>query len=304
MVRRTFHNHLPSPKTIRCWFANSDIRGDPGISTETLSRLTKIASDFLEKNNRKLLCSMVFDEMYIRQQIFWAHNEMQYSGFKSYGEKAGESDEQKIAKQAIVFMLNGIDVNFEFPISYHVISELDKTQRRFLIHEIITAVTKCGIRITNITFDGHTSNVPALELLGANLKWNVTGRNPQFKPYFLDSINNEKIFIILDPCHMIKLVRNHLASSGKFFDGDGNPIEWRYIKSLYEYSVKNDFHTHKLTKKHIDWLRHAMNVRIAVETLSDSVANAIEFLMDLNVEEFQGILNCIETTLGTTRLIY
>lgn len=62
IVRRTFHNHLPSVYTIRKWFANSDIRGDPGIQTDTLDRLKKIAHDFEEKNKRKLLCSLVYDE--------------------------------------------------------------------------------------------------------------------------------------------------------------------------------------------------------------------------------------------------
>lgn len=289
LVRRTFHNHLPSAKTIRCWFANSDIRGDPGISTETLNRLTKIGNDFEEKNKRKLLCSLVYDEMHIKQQLYWSHNELQYSGFKSYGEKFNEDVEKKIAKQVIVFILNGIDVNFEFPVSYHFINELNAAQRTDLIHETIAAVTKCGVKITNITFDGHPSNIPALQLLGANLKWNTTGSNKQFKPFFFDPVNHEKIFIMLDPCHMIKLVRNRLASSGKFFDIDGNQIEWKYIVALYNYSINHDFHTHKLTKKHIEWERHSMNVRIAVETLSNSVANSIQFLMEQNIEEFQGM---------------
>lgn len=66
LVRRTFHKHLPAVATIQRWFANSDIRGDPGISTETLNRLKKITDDFETSNDRKLLCSLVFDEMYIR----------------------------------------------------------------------------------------------------------------------------------------------------------------------------------------------------------------------------------------------
>lgn len=254
-----------------------------------MNRLTKVASDFKQKNNRKLVCSLVYDEMYIRQQVYWSPNEMQYSGLKSNGEISNEDLEKNIAKQAIVFILNGIDVNFEFPVSYHFISDQFKTlERKALIHEIITEITKCGIKISNITFDGHASNVPALELLGADLQWNLSGKNKQFKPYIIDSVNNEKIFIYLDPCHMLKLIRNRLASCGKFFDTNGNQIEWRYIVALYEYSIKNDFHTHKLTKKHIDWEHHAMNVRIAAETLSNSVANSIQFLMERNVEAFQG----------------
>lgn len=288
LIRKTFHNHLPTEGTIQSWFSKSDIRGDPGIQNDTLNRLGKIAKDFETKHKRKLLASLVFDEMYIRQQVYWSQNEMEYTGFKNYGEISGKTVEKNIAKQAIVFILNGIDVNFEFPFAYNFINELDKNERRDLLRDVITAITKCGIRITNVTFDGHVSNVPALEMLGAHLKWNVTAKKQNIKPFIINPVSNEKIFVLLDPCHMLKLVRNRLASCGKFIDPDDNTIEWRYIVSLHEYSVKYGLHTHKLTKKHIDWERHSMNVRIACETLSDSVANSIQYLMDKNVPDFQG----------------
>lgn len=126
-------------------------------------------------------------------------------------------------------------------------------------------------------------------MMGASFKWDINGKNASFKPFIINPLDNERIYIILDPSHMIKLTRNRLASCEKFLDGAGNKIEWRYIVSLYEYSLANDFHTHKLTKKHVvDWERHDMNVRIAVETFSESVASSIEVLMNQNVPEFQG----------------
>lgn len=89
---------------------------------------------------------------------------------------------------------------------------------------------------------------------GANLKWNLKGKNEKFKSFIVDP-NKEKIFIIMDPSHMVKLIRNRLASCGKFIDADGNKIEWRYIAALYEYSIKHGLYTHKLTKKHMEWKR-------------------------------------------------
>lgn len=177
LIRRTFNNHLPSEVTIRSWFSQSDVRGDPGIQSETLIRLTKIAKDFEKKHDRKLLASLVFDEMYIKQQVYWSRDEMKYAGLKNYGEMSGDDVEKNIAKQAIVFMLNGIEVNFEFPFAYNFINELDKSQRSDLLSNVITAITDCGIKITNITFDGHAGNIPALEMLRAHLKWNVNGGN-------------------------------------------------------------------------------------------------------------------------------
>ena len=45
----------------------------------------------------------------------------------------------------------------------------------------------------------------------------------------------------------------------------------------------------KLKKKHIVWTKHKMNVSLAAQTLSGSVANAISFLRDeVAMIEFEG----------------
>lgn len=64
-IRTTFHYHLPTLETIRNWMANSDICGEPGINAKHLERLTKLAKE--SKHQRKLMCSLCFDEMNIRQ---------------------------------------------------------------------------------------------------------------------------------------------------------------------------------------------------------------------------------------------
>lgn len=274
-------------RTIQNWFANSDICGDPGIQEKCMERLQKIAIEFKQKNGRELMCCLIFDEMYLRQQILFSMQNMDYVGYVNYGQKPG-NEHKTVAKQAIVFLLNGIDVNFEFPVAYYFIDELDMHARKNLLTEIIAMVTRCGIKITNLTFDGYSANMPAMELLGAKLKINSKTKNRKFRPYIDNPINKEKIYIFLDPCHMEKLIRGRLATCKVFYDVNGNKIEWRYIEALYEYSCKNDFRTHKLTKKHMQWERNSMNVRLAVETFSESVASSLEYLMKQGVPEFQG----------------
>lgn len=286
-IRKSFHNHLPALRTIKAWFANSDIRGDPGIQDETIERLKKIAAEYKEKNGHDLICCLIFDEMHLRKQILFSMEKMEYVGFANYGRKPG-NEQTSFAKQAIVFLLNGIDVNFEFPVVYHFIDDLDMHQRKNLIEEVIAMVTRCGIRITNLTFDGYSANMPAMELLGAELKINLKQKNRKFRPFIVNPINKNKIFVMLDPCHMEKLIRNRWATCKVFFDGAGNKIEWKYIEDLHKYSCQNDFRTHKITKKHMQWERNAMNVRIAVETFSESVASSIEYLMEHKVPEFIG----------------
>lgn len=289
-VRKTFNNHLPHIKTIRSWFANSDIRSEPGLQAAHLARLKKIADDYEMKHDRKLMCSLVFDEMHIRQQICWSLFDLDCTGFVNYGQDP-KKEGKTIAKAAIVFILKGLDTNFEFPIAYYYIYELTATQRKNLVQDVISAVTQCGVKTTNMTFDGLAANAKMCKLFGANLNVYHT----KCETSILNPINNDKIYIILDPCHMVKLVRNTLGRKEDFFVGSKmKKISWKFIVALYEYSRKNNIHTHKLTRKHIEWESNPMNVRLAVQTFSNSVANSLQYLMEQKIPEFEGAETTID----------
>lgn len=248
-------------------------------------RLKKIANNFSVSEQKKMICSLIFDEMHIRQQVFWSRNHSDYVGIVEDNrneDQNGSVHKTAIVKQVIVFYLNGINTKFEYPVAYYLIEELNSMQRKDLMVEIISAITECGIRISNVTFDGLYCNTKSCEILGANL--NVHSVN--FQPYFLNPQSGEKIFIILDPCHMQKVVRNTLAGREMILYRKNIQIKWKHIVSLYEYSKTNNMRTHKLTKKHIEWQQNPMNVRLAVQTLSQSVANSMVFLKEQNHPDF------------------
>lgn len=165
------------------------------------------------------MCCLMFDEIYLRQQISWSYQQFRYVGYANINgneqsnPKTPKTEKDDVAKQAIVFLLNGIDVNLELPLAYYFINELPAKDRKKLIIEIIAMVSRCGVKITNLTFDGLASNVPACEMLGANLKVD----HDEFKPYIEDPITKEKIYIFLDPCHIEKLVRNRWSICKVFF---------------------------------------------------------------------------------------
>lgn len=100
---------------------------------------------------------------------------------------------------------------------------------------------------------------------------------------------------------MFKLVRNTLAGKGTIFDGNGNQIKWDYIVKLHELQkMETLLAATKVRTKHVEWYRHKMNVRIAVQTFSGSVASALEFLdKDLHLEDFKGC----EATVNFIRLM-
>lgn len=78
------------------------------------------------------------------------------------------------------------------------------------------------------------------------------------------------------------------------YDKNKNKIEWKYIEKLEELRRAHNFQTHKLSKKHVQWKRNTMNVRIAVQTLSSSVAQSMDYLMKNNIEDFKDASATIE----------
>lgn len=272
-IREKFNNHLPHPKTIAAWYQQSDISGKAGLTEESLERLKKIVS---EMNGKPLVCALIFDEMYIRKQIFWNNASKSYEGFINYGFDPGkESDESPKATQAIVFMLSGLNTYFQFPLAYYFIKGLNGKQRADLLEEIISKVTECGVSISNLTFDGCKANPRMCKLLGGDL--NVSSAT--FRPYIENPVDKSHIHIIYDPPHMEKLIRNLLATKETIFDDEDNKIEWKYFIDLEKLSRKTDLFTHKLNKRHIQWQRNKMNVKIAVQTFGRKVADSMEVLM-------------------------
>jgi len=86
------------------------------------------------------------------------------------------------------------------------------------------------------------------------------------------------ILQFLDVCHMLKLMRNTLAEKSTLIDIHGNKIEWQYLKNLQELQCSEGLKVaNKLTSRHIQWHRQKMKVKLAVQTLSSSVADALEF---------------------------
>ena len=72
-------------------------------------------------------------------------------------------------------------------------------------------------------------------------------------------------------------------------NGQTYKASWKYIVDLNDVQESTGFKlATKLKRKHIDWTKHKMNVSMAAQTLSSSVADAIEFLCcGMQMEEFQ-----------------
>lgn len=278
-VRKQFNNHLPHESTLRKWYQMSTSNGEPGFCKSNLRALKILANEQTAKGE-KLICALTFDEMSIRRHIQWSDAHKKFIGRVDYGFNV-MNDALPIAKNAIVFMANGVSRNFNIPIAFFFIDSLNASEKKHLLLEIITTLTELNVRLISVTFDGLFANIPMCEELGACFQLK------KFHPYFQNHITKDKIYVILDSPHMEKLVRNILASEKVLYDAGKSKIEWKYFELLEQYRAEQGLTlTHKLNKKHIQWDRNKMKVSLAVQTLSDSVADSMEFLMKNGYEEF------------------
>ena len=89
------------------------------------------------------------------------------------------------------------------------------------------------------------------------------------------------LYFFADPPHMLKLARNALGELKVFVDQEGRNIEWRFITLLHDEQTKLGLKfANSLSTRHVEYKRTKMNVKLASKTLSSSVADALQFLLD------------------------
>lgn len=185
-----------------------------------------------------------------------------------------------IANNVLVFMLTCLNNATSIPIAYFPITSLDGVEKKDILVRILSDLSKIGVKVTNVTFDGLDINRVACEILGASFD----PRNPI--PFFPHPVDGSKVYIILDPCHMLKLVRNALGDLSRMVHPCHGAIERKYFEKLETYRERNKFVTHRMNKRHMQYARNRMNVRLATQTLSRSVSASMQHLMEIGDPAF------------------
>jgi len=180
-------------------------------------------------------------------------------------------------------ILESILPNLFLFFAYVFILGLSGRERANLVKIALEEVEKTGARAVSLTADGPSTHLTMMRELGAKL-------DPEnMVPYFPHPCHpNRRVHVILDLVHMLKLVRNSLGSSGIIKSPSGL-VKWEYIANLHDLQEEIGLRAGtKLKKQHIQWQQNKMKVSIAAQTLSSSVADALDFLReDLKMEEFR-----------------
>ncbi|KAJ4919650.1 hypothetical protein JOQ06_027835 [Pogonophryne albipinna] len=181
------------------WLCSVD--GKPGLNKMMLDMLERRC----QEDQAKYGCvALMLDAMAIRKHVQYNPHNQSMSGFVDMGDGNNETN---VATEALVFMVVGLQGHWKAPIAYYLTKSLSPETQRVLLSHALEELHARGIRVVSVTMDGHASNVSMCNQLGCELKG-----NPQepLKTSFPHPSTGDKVFVMMDACHMLKLARNML----------------------------------------------------------------------------------------------
>lgn len=284
-VRENFDLALPNPRTIRSWYSRID--AEPGFTKVAFDSLQARAQDRKEKG-QETVCALMVDEMAIRRHVEYAGGKFQ--GYVDIGSGIVD-DSLPVAKDAMVLMVVAINESWKLPLGYFLIDGMSGEERANIINDCLHRLHDSGVHTISLTCDGPSCNFSMMRALGATMS--VQGMNPSF-PHPADP--SQTVNVVLDVCHMVKLLRNAFADGGVFQTGDGKKIRWQYIEELNKLQEEEGLRLgNKLRMAHIEWRKQKMKVNLATQVFSRSVADALEYCnKELNLPQFEGCEETVE----------
>ena len=127
-------------------------------------------------------------------------------------------------------MVVGVNGGFKIPVGYFLINGMSGEERANIIVTCLKKLHDIGVLVVSLTSDGPPCNFTMLKELGACLD---VEDEEKFITFFFHPLSpDQKIFVMLDICHMIKLIRITLGKGLVLVDGAGGRISWEYIKEL------------------------------------------------------------------------
>lgn len=229
----------------------------------------------------KIICNLVIDEIDIRSEL--TRSGGKYHGYEDLGFGYSDADSVPLAQKAMVFMLVCLNGKWKIPIAYFLVQSLRGELLSQLVNTALEVVDKANIVVRSVTFDGIATNLTCFKILGAKLDF-----NQDFQPWFYHPCHKtEKVFLIFDPSHALKLVRNTLGDY-ILVDDMKRAVKFSDICELFNLNQEKElYNAPRLTKRHIKWRENKMRVRLAAQVLSSSVHAALLHAKEKGFQQFQ-----------------
>jgi len=252
---------LPSVSTIRRWIGK--LKVSPGINEGLFKCLASVMSTM---NSFEKDAVLMIDEMHIKKCLLYNRQKDQLQGITDHGRNRRDL---KMATQASVFMIRGLNTSWYFPICFGFAeSNTTTADLQLTMFEIIDKLHSIGIKIRVIVTDMGFNNQALAKWLG------VTIENPFFYR------DGKIIYFVFDSPHLIKLVRNHFRKTG--FNIKEKKIRWYHVQRLYDLDTKDKGArlAPKIGKYHIDLSDLTkQKVKLATQIFSRTVSAALHTLV-------------------------
>ena len=201
----------------------------PGLNTMMLDMLRKKQEADPVKYGR---VALMLDAMANKKHVQYNPHTQRMSGFVDMGDGINETD---VATEALLLMVVGLQGHWKAPIAYYLTKSVSPDTQKVLLVHALEALHEREIRVMCVTMTGHASNISMCNQLGCQLKADPCEPLQTFFPH---PVTGERVFVMMDACHMLKLARNMLQACSPMRSTTGL-INWSYIVHLNDVQTKN-----------------------------------------------------------------
>lgn len=120
-VRKKLNKCLPHAKTLSKWYTS--VNCEPGINSESLT----LIKQRVKNSAYKLIGTLMFDEMAIRQQLEYVSGTI--CGHVDFGNSI-ETDGTLLAKEVLVFCVVCLNEKWKVPIAYYLMHGLSAEKKQ------------------------------------------------------------------------------------------------------------------------------------------------------------------------------
>ena len=287
---------LPSKSTLHRYITRMPDK--TGISQGSLKIIEK---KVMQMNSREKECTLCMDEISLKTNLFYSVPSDKIIDLEEFGSYRTN----KVATSAFVLLTRSISGNWKQPLAYYLVNGgCPSDTMEDIVKEAIDKLECIGLNVVVVMSD-QGSNFYSL---ATRLK--VTPEEPWFVH------NGRKIFLMFDPPHLIKSVRNNLMKYS--FRFGEHVASWKDVEAVYGRDSALPIRSApKLTEKHVRPNNfNKMKVKLATQLLSHTVAATICMYVSVGalpsnamgtaelIEKFDSIFDCVNSsTLHSTKVL-
>ena len=305
---------LPSPKTLSLY--KNCVEQTPGINPNMMRWMANEARS-QNLNAIGYVGGLILDEMNVQKSLDISNKrgEWKMVGFPDLGEGSSamaslskNKNTLKLADHMLQFLFHGL-TGFRMPFASFPTNQANSCDLYLNVWDSVSALQDWGFTVAYLCLDGSSNNRSFIKMhfdsdpLSSNMQ--ITNRtNP-----------SKKIFVIPDPSHVIKKVRNNIYSSGtglqhtRHLSIDDHFIEWNQWEQAFEWCqdrLVNPIAPHpNLTREHI-YLSEPAKMRnaFANEALNDNMLYLMEsFQKSLDPDKGESLNSALKLLQHTSTVI-